>query len=254
MPRSYTCAAWADALLRHATVFMPDGPGPHPVSIQLHGCAGPRPFETLYAEAAKAAGVAVVMVDSITPRGLNRFTASALVCSGAVLRGGERSADLYAVHDWARRQSWADPERIFAAGWSHGGWTIMDALSSGPDAARLSGLTDLPAEPLAGLKGVAVVYPYAGPPAMTAARGWTGPRPPIWALICGKDTVVGVKLPMRALDRLEADGVAVRRLFLDDATHSFDDDGAHDPRTRFRADHFERARGWYVGALDAAFA
>jgi dienelactone hydrolase len=254
MPKADTCAAWADVLLRKATVLRPDGPGPHPVSLQLHGCAGPRPFERLYAEAAVEAGVAVVMIDSVGPRGLGRFAASALVCSGAVLRGGERSADLYAIHDWARRQSWADPERIFAAGWSHGGWTIMDALASGADAPRLSGLSDLSAEPLAGLKGVAVVYPYAGPPALTLSRGWNGLRPPIHALVCGKDKVVGYKGPMRALDRLEADGVAVQRLFLDDATHSFDDDGAHDPRTRFRADHFERARGWYVGALEQAFA
>jgi dienelactone hydrolase len=254
MPKITTCAAWADKLLRHATVLKPDGPGPHPVALQLHGCAGPRPFERLYAESAVAAGVAVVMIDSAGPRGFNQLTARALVCTGTVLKGARRAADLFAIQDWVRHQPWADGDRIFAAGWSHGGWTIMDALAAGADAPRLSGLSDLPADPLAGLKGVAVVYPYAGPPALTISRGWQGLRPPTYALLCGKDVVVGVKAPMRALNRLEADGVVVHRLFLDDATHAFDDDGAYSPLTKFRADHFDRARRWYVEALEASFA
>ena len=48
-------------------------------------------------------------------------------------------------------------------GWSHGGWTIMDALAlrSGAEMARATGIEDLPAEPLEGLARTMIVYPYA---------------------------------------------------------------------------------------------
>jgi len=245
--------AWAAALLRHAVIFRPDGPGPHPLAIQLHGCAGLRPFQEHYAEAARAAGIATIVVDSFRPRGLSRVAASVLVCTGAAMRGARRAADLFAIYRWATRQSWVDPARIAATGWSHGGWTIMDALAAGADAPRLCGLGDLGDGPLEGLAGAVLIYPYAGYPAMTAARGWGDHRPPVFALLCGKDQVVGVRAPSLALDRLERDRVPVARLMLPDATHAFEDEGAADPRTRFRADLFGQSRRWYVDALTRAF-
>jgi dienelactone hydrolase len=250
--RTWTRAAWAAELMPHATIFRPDGPGPFPLVIQMHGCVGPRPFERIYAEAARDAGLATLMIDSFRPRGLSRLAGSALVCTGAILRGAERAADLIATHHWAEGQSWVDPGRIAAAGWSHGAWSIMDALAAGPDAARFSGLADLPERPLARLAAAVLVYPYAGYPALTAARGWGDHRPPVAALLCGKDQVVGVRHPARAIDRLERDGVPVDRLFFADATHAFDDEGAAHPQARFRPDLLEQAKHWYVQALTRA--
>ena len=42
-------------------------------------------------------------------------------------------------------QNWVDPDRIVVAGWSHGGWTIMDALALRPgrEMAHFTGLTPL---------------------------------------------------------------------------------------------------------------
>lgn len=243
---------WAKALLDHAIIQKPPGDGPFPVVIQLHGCGGRQPFMDHYALAAVAQGVAVVCVDSLTLRGLAGWRANALVCTGAVLRGAERAADLFAIYDWVSQQGWADPARIAAAGWSHGGWTIMDALAAGPDAGRYCRLSDLPDLPLRGLAAAILIYPYAGFPALTIGRGWGAHRPKVFALLAGRDAVVGTRMPARAIDRLSRDGLAVNRLDFDDATHAFDDEHAAHPQSRFRADLRDEALAWYGQALKTA--
>ena len=249
-----TRAAWASELLKAASVVKPPGEGPFPVVFQMHGCGGLRPFMAGYTEAALGAGAAVITVDSFKPRGLNRLSASCLVCTGLRLKGAERAADVYALYHWARHEPWIDPGRIAFAGWSHGAWTIMDALALGPRAERYTGLTDLPAEPLQGLAAAVLVYPYAAYPAMTIPHGWHGATPKVSALLCGKDQVVGIRYPARAIDRLERDGVPVQRLIFPDATHAFDDEGANDPRAKHRPDLVEQAQAWYAQQLRAAFA
>ena len=205
-----------------------------------------------YAQAALAQGVAVVTADSLTLRGLAGWRANALVCTGAVLRGAERAADLFALYHWLSEQDWVDPTRIAAAGWSHGGWTIMDAIAAGQDARRYCRLKDLPDLPLKGLAAAILIYPYAGFPSMTIGRGWGAHRPKVFTLLAGRDAVVGTRMPGRAVDRLVRDGLAVDRRMLADATHAFDDDQAVHPQARFRADLREEALAWYGQSLKAA--
>jgi dienelactone hydrolase len=253
MRRPVTRAAWAAELLKHASLERPPGPGPHPLTLQLHGCGGLRPFMAGYTHAAVEGGIAAMTVDSFAPRGLGRLSASALVCTGLTLRGDKRAADVYALYDWARNESWVDPDRIAFAGWSHGAWTIMDALALGSDAPEATGLTDLPDDPLKGLAATVLIYAYAGYPALTTGRGWGPTRPPVSALICERDQVVGHRLPKRAFDRLERDGVAVERLIYPDARHAFDDPLPNDPRSIYRPDLFEQTKAWYVSRLRADF-
>lgn len=242
-------AQWAERLLPAARIEKPKGDGPFPLVLQLHGCGGLRPFQDIYAERALKAGYAVMIVDSFKPRGLSRLAATLTVCTGLALHGSERAADLFALYDWARGQAWVDKRHIVACGWSHGSWTIMDALAMGEDAPRFTGLTDLPPQPLHGLAGAILFYPYAAYPSMTRRRGWPGVRPPVWALLAGRDQVVGVRYPAEAIDRLEHDGLKVDRLVLPDATHAFDDKGANDPRSAFRQDLLDEAAAWYGAAL-----
>lgn len=206
----------------------------------------------LYGQAALDAGIATVTVDSLTPRGISRLKANFMVCTGMILKGAERAGDLYVIHQWLKQQPWADPDRIAAAGWSHGGWTIMDAIAAGADAPRYCRLGDLTGNPLKGLKAALLVYPYAGFPSMTIGRGWGEHQPKVFALLGGKDQVVGVRQPSRSLDRLSRDGLAVERLFFADATHAFDDDAPSDPRSTFREDLRSRAMAWYAASLRSA--
>jgi dienelactone hydrolase len=247
-----TLAERAGLLERHLRVMKPAGFGPFPVALQLHGCAGCQPFQNSYAEAAVKAGVAVVIVDSLRPRNMSRLDGSLFVCTGAALRGAQRAGDLYAMLDWLKRQPWADANRVVAAGWSHGGWTIMDAFAQGSGAARMTGLVDADPALLKAVKGTFLVYPYASFPSLTSARGWKA-KPKVFAVLGGKDQVVGVGGPMKALNRLKADGLSVDVLTFPDATHAFDDDEANDPRTRYRPDLRATAEQYYVAALQSAF-
>ncbi len=247
-----TLAARADLLAKGVRVLRPAGSGPFPVALQLHGCAGSQPFQNSYAEAAVQAGVAVVIVDSFKPRGMSRLDGSLFVCTGAVLRGSQRAGDLYAMLHWLKGQPWADADRVVAAGWSHGGWTVMDAFAQGSGAARMTGLIDADPAQLKAVRGAFLVYPYASFPSLTSARGWQGHRPKVFAVLGGQDRVVGVNGPLKALGRLKGDGLAVDVLTFADATHAFDDDDANDPRTRYRSDLRATAEQYYVAALRAS--
>jgi dienelactone hydrolase len=216
----------------HFTVARPDASGRAPVVIMLHGCGGPRPFTEGMARVATEAGAAAILVDSFAPRRISRVAAIATVCTGAQLQGRERAGDLYAAIAWARTQSWADPERIVAMGWSHGGWTIMDALAlrSGAEMARATRIDDLPAEPLEGLAGTLIVYPYASVGSYAGRRDWRlAPRS--IAVLCGRDYIVGT--PRGPLERQRARGAPIDIHFFEDATHAFEDEFAEDPRVRY---------------------
>jgi dienelactone hydrolase len=226
------------ALIDNAEVLLPAGAGPFPVVVQMHGCGGVQPMQRRYAEAAVKAGIAVVILDSLKPRGIGRREAQLTVCSGLRLRGAERAQDLRIALDWIAAQPWADPGRLAVAGWSHGAWAAMEALAAGDGHAGV-----------AALKLAVLLYPYAGPLARTAAQGWGVNRPAVLACVGGRDAVVGRLAPLRAIARLKDDGLDVELVELADATHCFDDDQASDPRTVHRPDLEALMRERYAAAL-----
>lgn len=248
-----TLSQRAEALAPHMKVSLPAGGGPFPVVMMFHGCGGPRPMFNDWAQALNAAGIATINVDSYTHRGIGRLGALTTVCTGAQLRGRERAGDVYATYAWARAQSWANPARVVAAGWSHGGWTILDALALRPGAEmqRATGLSDLPDEPLADLAGVFFVYPYAGPPSLAGRRAWRiSPRSA--AIIGGRDLIAGSDFPTRALERQIARGATIEITRFENATHAFDDYGAWHPVVRYDANDTARAHALmatFVAAL-----
>ena len=249
-------ADWGTKVANASKVFKPSGPGPFPVALILHGCGGKTPFLEDYAKVAVQAGYAAVVVDSLKPRGMSTLDAKLFVCTGTMLQGLKRSGDIFAMLTWLESQSWADHERIFLAGWSHGSWSIMDGYAIGVNAARATGIVDADPQKLrTRVKGALLVYPYAAYPSLTSSRGWGvqgfgGPK--VFSVIGGKDQVVGWKYPRHALDRLTRDGLAVDTVFYPDATHAFDDDRANDPRAKYRPDLFSQTQGYFAQALGVA--
>jgi dienelactone hydrolase len=144
---------------------------------------------------------------------------------------------LYAAIAWARRQSWADASRIIAAGWSHGAWTIMDALSLrvGDEMRRATGLRDLDGEPLEGLSGTLLAYPYAGPTSFAGRRAWRM-APRSIAITAGRDAVVGYTRPRAALSRLRDVGAPIEIVHFENATHAFEDAETVDFLVRYDAE------------------
>lgn len=220
-------------LSSHFTITRPDRPGPAPVVILMHGCGGPRPFFSEIANVVAKTGAAAILVDSFAPRRIGRAAALATVCTGARLQGRERAGDLFAAMAWARGQDWIDSGRIVAAGWSHGGWTLMDAMALRPGAEmqRATGLAGLPGEPLEGLAAAMIVYPYAGIASYAGRRDWRiAPRS--IAILAGRDLIVGVKTPRAALERQRLRGAPLEIHHFETATHAFEDPEAEDPRVR----------------------
>jgi dienelactone hydrolase len=244
-----------DALMRHAEIFRPEGPGPFPVVAQFHGCGGKKDFQTGWAEAARASGVAAIVVDSFAHRGIKAIAANCMVCTGAKLHGRERAGDVFAALEWARRQDWIDKSRMAIAGWSHGGWAALEALSLRPgrEMARATGLRDLPEEPLAGVRGAFLVYPYVGVGFRGKRQGLRYDARPM-ALVGAVDRNVGSHSSRRALTSLRTAGAPVRIKWMEDCTHAFDEPRAPALFVRHNEAQTTYARTIYTDYLREVFA
>lgn len=229
----------------HWNVHLPQGAGPFPTVIQLHGCGGRKPFLSAYARIAQEQGVAVLAIDSHAPRRISQMAAYATVCTGTQLPGRERAGDLFAAMAWLKQQAWADKSRIAAAGWSHGGWTISDALSfqSIAEMTRATGVSGLGAEPLENLSALFLVYPYLGPLTLHE-RSWRL-TPKVKAILCGRDMLAVGPWPRRILGRAKAQGADVEIVDFETATHAFDEPEAQFAALAYNEAYVTRAHRLY---------
>jgi dienelactone hydrolase len=98
----------------------PDGAGPFPAVVVLHGCAGFSSGGSLQlADRLKDWGYVALMVDSLTPRGL--MTA----CGGPFIN---QPGDAYAALRYLSQQSFVAPERVAVLGNSMGGYSALYAV------------------------------------------------------------------------------------------------------------------------------
>lgn len=234
-------------------VVKPDGAGPFPVALLFSGCDGPRDSMGRWAERLKADGWASVVVDSHGPRGLVDYEVWRLVCAGQVLMGSERAGDVLVALDDVRRMDFADPDRIALVGASHGGWAVMDLMAMNPPERLPYNLERLPpdgpADPLAGVAGVLLLYPYCGEASLGA---WDRPLPTLF-ILSRDDFVAPAGECLARAEELKARGVPVETLVLDGVTHGFDqEDRSELSPLRFDAAATERALEAGVAFLDRA--
>src|SRR5690349_13793880 len=161
----------------HAQLYKPDGNGPFPVVIALHGCGGlsdqgetvlPRYRE--WTELLMKAGYAVLWTDSFGSR------ESGPQCRDKerkVLARRERVADVAASHKWLVAQSWVARDRISLIGWEHGASTVLWVVR--PQLAARSKEPDF--------RSAIAFYPQCR---ISARTGWSA-RVPTLLLIGGND-------------------------------------------------------------------
>jgi dienelactone hydrolase len=205
-------------------VYKPDGPGPFPAVLQIHGCGGAKPIQDDYAKAAQRVGALVVVLDSLTPRGIDFDQALRLVCSGRVLRGGERAGDVVAGLEMLRRRGDVDASRIALTGWSHGGWAIMDLLAFDTPRERPYNLKNLPHDVWKGVLGIELIYPFCGFPALTPRRGWSKTDIPVDALLMDNDTIAKIPDTLAAFEKARASGARIDVETWKGVTHAFEED------------------------------
>jgi dienelactone hydrolase len=120
-----------------AFLFEPQGPGPHPAVVMIHGCGGAyakkgglSPRHQMWGEYLASQGYAALMLDSFSSRGLQQVCT--LKHSERPLKEADRVGDAYAALAWLRSRADVDARRIALLGWSHGGGVTLDAIRRKP--------------------------------------------------------------------------------------------------------------------------
>src|ERR1700719_15624 len=122
----------------HAQLYKPDGDGPFPVVIALHGCGGltghSEPVQPRYrdwAEQLLQQGEAVLLPDSYASREVGPQCHNR---ARRILARRARVVDILAERQWLMQQPWAAHDRISLLGWANGAsallWAVRPQLSS----------------------------------------------------------------------------------------------------------------------------
>ncbi len=124
-----------------AVLFRPDGAGPFPAVIGLHGCEGllgrNGTLEHRYGDWAAhltKAGFVVLYPDSYGSRGLGSQCA---IRRRAIRTDHERVADANAARRWLQAQPYVKPDHVSLLGWATGGisalWTVRRSAAPSRD-------------------------------------------------------------------------------------------------------------------------
>jgi dienelactone hydrolase len=124
-----------------ALLFRPDGAGPFPAVIGLHGCEGllgrNGTLENRYSDWAEhltKAGFVVLYPDSYGSRGLGPQCS---IRRRTIRTDHERVADANAARRWLQTQAFVKPEHVTLLGWATGGisalWTVRRRAAPAKD-------------------------------------------------------------------------------------------------------------------------
>jgi dienelactone hydrolase len=116
-------------------LFRPDGPGPRPAVVFMHGCGGlfsrttnaVVSRETAWRQQLVDKGFAVLMVDGFTPRDTVEMCSRTSFREWLYLR---RPGDAYAALLYLQGQSFVVRDRIGLMGWSNGGGAVLMAIAA----------------------------------------------------------------------------------------------------------------------------
>jgi dienelactone hydrolase len=196
----------------HAQLYKPDGDGPFPSVIALHGCGGlgghSEPVQPRYrdwAEQLLKQGNAVLLPDSYGSRELGP---QCRVKERRVRASRERVADILASRHWLVQQRWAAAGRISLLGWANGAsallWAVRPQLSSrnvDPD-----------------FRSAIAFYPNCR---VSSGLGWSA-RVPTLLLIGAKDDVSSAPACRQMIDGARGRSALARIVVYPEAYHDFD--------------------------------
>lgn len=127
-PETVEISSEGEKTLR-AVLYRPEGAGPFPAVIALHGCGGLNMTSAGigaryrdWADRLIKAGYVVAFPDSYGSRGLG---SQCRVRERAIRTDRERVADADAVRIWLQAQSYVKPDRVSLLGWSNGGISVL---------------------------------------------------------------------------------------------------------------------------------
>jgi dienelactone hydrolase len=110
-----------------ARLIKPDGSGPFPAVVLLHGCGGIQPKrDHLWAERLSGWGYVTLQVDSFSSRGISNACTFSGDDSDNLLQ--KRVMDAYDAQRYLAALPFVDRNRIAVMGWSQGGSTTLQSL------------------------------------------------------------------------------------------------------------------------------
>jgi dienelactone hydrolase len=174
----------------HAQLYKPDGDGPFPTVIALHGCGGlsahSEPVQERYrdwAEQLLKGGHAMLLPDSYGSRELGP---QCRVKERTVRGRRERVEDVEAARKWLLQQTWVARDRISLMGWAGGASALLWAV-------RPQSLTrDIAPD----FRSAIAFYPDCR---VSAGLGWSA-RVPTLILIGAKDDVASAPACRQMID------------------------------------------------------
>ena len=194
----------------HAQLYKPDGDGPFPVVIALHGCgglAGPsEPVQPRYrdwAEQLLKTGHAVLLPDSYGSRELGPQCHER-----RVLARRERVADIMASRQWLLQQRWAERDRISLLGWANGASALLWAVRPQSSSRKLD----------PDFRSAIAFYPDCR---ISSGLGWSA-RVPTLLLIGARDDISSPPACRQMVDGARGRSALARIVVYPGAEHDFD--------------------------------
>jgi dienelactone hydrolase len=194
-----------------AQLFKPEGDGPFPTVIALHGCGGlaghSEPLQARYrdwAEQLLKDGQAVLLPDSYASRGVGPQCRAKEV---QVRARRERVADIVAARQWLVQQPWVVHDRISLLGWANGASALLWAVR--PQLQRHT-------EP--DFRSAIAFYPDCR---ISSGLGWSA-RVPTLLLIGAKDDVSSPPACRQMIDGARGRSALTRIVVYPGAYHDFD--------------------------------
>jgi dienelactone hydrolase len=107
-------------------LYHPQGKGPFPAVVALHGCGGLNQRDANWGEQLAKQGFIVLLPDSFGSRGLKSQCG---VIKSPARTDIERVADAIAAKNYLETRADVRPEAISLLGWSNGGTTVLNAIN-----------------------------------------------------------------------------------------------------------------------------
>jgi dienelactone hydrolase len=196
----------------HAQLYKPDGDGPFPTVIALHGCGGlashSEPVLPRYrdwAEQLLKAGNAVLLPDSY---GSREIGPQCRVRERKISARRERVTDILAARQWLMQQAWVARNRISLLGWANGASALLWAVRPQSSARGV--------EP--DFRSAIAFYPDCR---ISAGLGWSA-RVPTLLLIGAKDDVSSPPACRQMIDGARGRSALTRIVVYPSAYHDFD--------------------------------
>jgi len=196
----------------HAQLFKPEGEGPFPTVIALHGCGGlgshsdsVQPRYRDWAERLLKAGNAVLLPDSYGSRELGP---QCRVKEMHIKARRERVTDIAASRAWLMKQNWVARDRVSLMGWANGASALLWAVR--PQSAARDAGPDF--------RAAIAFYPDCR---ISAGLGWST-RVPTLVLIGANDDVSSPPACRQMVDGARGRSALARIVVYPGAYHDFD--------------------------------